>query len=518
MKQKFLTFLLFTLTGFLTAALEHFTGLPRIIPKTPAFRLGMKAISNLKIKKSPVLKGGDLRGLLCRSLLRLTPYALRVYVLPSAVCSMLLWASSFAHADIGDFLSKFQPYITVQEEYNSNINLAPTNRKEDYITTLSPGLRFSTLPRSAITGEFRQVPTAEDKFGMDLDFRAGFVFYAKEEDYNYIGLNGLLNAWYLLSQRLSFRVRDYLIRSDEIREADFSATAIPGQTLISRTITREPYYRNVFEPSVEYRFGRENTIGINYRNNIYEIKSQLFEDSMENYINPRLTYWFNIRNGISLEYGLTFGDFQRSPDLVGHMGMGRYTYRFNPKTSTFVEYAYSIRDFEPPSIDYDICRPSIGLEHAFSPTLSGKIQLGYFWANPEKGSTLDKPYFDIGLTQRAEKANYALSFQGGYTEDYFTAENLGFTQYYRGIGSVNYRLLQRMTVGLFSSYEWAKYYRFLIETRQKDHIWAIGGNTSYQPFRWLTLSLEITHRENHSNVDTADYSEYRGIFRVTATY
>jgi len=31
------------------------TSLPRIIPKAPAFRLGMRAISNLKIKKSPVL-------------------------------------------------------------------------------------------------------------------------------------------------------------------------------------------------------------------------------------------------------------------------------------------------------------------------------------------------------------------------------------------------------------------------------------------------------------------------------
>jgi len=29
--------------------------LPRIIPKAPVFRLGMKAISNLRIKKSPVL-------------------------------------------------------------------------------------------------------------------------------------------------------------------------------------------------------------------------------------------------------------------------------------------------------------------------------------------------------------------------------------------------------------------------------------------------------------------------------
>ena len=34
---------------------EKVAGLPRIIPKAPVFRLGLKAISNLKIKKSPVL-------------------------------------------------------------------------------------------------------------------------------------------------------------------------------------------------------------------------------------------------------------------------------------------------------------------------------------------------------------------------------------------------------------------------------------------------------------------------------
>ncbi len=34
---------------------DRMAGLPRIILKAPVFRLGMKAISNLKIKKSPVL-------------------------------------------------------------------------------------------------------------------------------------------------------------------------------------------------------------------------------------------------------------------------------------------------------------------------------------------------------------------------------------------------------------------------------------------------------------------------------
>src|SRR4030042_5192652 len=122
---------------------------------------------------------------------------------------------SIVHAELGDLFSYFQPYISVQEEYNSNIDLTPTNRREGYITTISPGLKFSTLPRSEVT-RAQQAPTAGQKFGMDLDFNAGFVFYAKEEDNNFTSLTGSLNAWYLFSPKLSVRVRDYLIRSDEI--------------------------------------------------------------------------------------------------------------------------------------------------------------------------------------------------------------------------------------------------------------------------------------------------------------
>jgi hypothetical protein len=419
-----------------------------------------------------------------------------------------------------DILSHFQPYITLEEEYNSNIDLTPNRlKKDDFITTISPGLRFFTSPRSPVTGEFRREPVAEKRYGMDLDIRAGFVFYGKEEDYNYISLNGTLNAWYAFTRNFTVRVRDYLIRSDEIRESDYSTTTIQGQTLFARTRLREPYYRNVFEPSVEYRFGRENVMALNYRNTLYEIKSRTSEDSMENSINPRLTYWFNVRNGMFLEYGLTFADFERLPDWVGHTALGRYTYRLNPRTSLFGEYTQSWRNFDSPSIDYVVYRPSLGVEHAFSPTLSGRGQIGYFWQNPKRGSTIDGFFYDILFTERAQRTTYTLSFQGGYTEDYFTAENLGFIKTHRATGRVNHQLLQRMTVGLFGSYEWAKYPGIVVaERKPKDQIWAIGGNASYQVLKWLNLSLDLSHRENRSNISDRNYSEYRGMLRATATY
>jgi len=432
---------------------------------------------------------------------------------------------TIVHAWSEDILLHFQPYITIQEEYDSNINLSATNKQGDFITTISPGFRFSTTPRSPTTRELRQTPTAEDRYGMDLDFNAGFNFYAKNHEVNYTSLNGTLNAWYAMTKKLNFRVRDYLIRSDDIREPDYSPTAIPGQYLSSRTIKRVPWLRNVFEPSLEYQFGRENIFSINYINNIYNVQSKLYQDSMANSINPKIVYWFDIRNGVSFEYGLTLGDFQRSPDLIGHMFRGSYTYRFNPKTSVFANYTQLWRNFEKPRInenprmDYVVYRPTLGIEHAFSQTLSSKVEVGYYWSDPANGSMLGGPSYDVLLTQRAEKTTYTISFQGGYTEDFFTADNRGFTQSHRAIGRITHQPLRKMTVGLFSSYEWEKYPGSAIGGRkQTNNIWEIGGNASYELFKWLTLSLQVNYTTNNSNINSADYSDYRGIFKVTATY
>lgn len=437
------------------------------------------------------------------------------------ICTLFLLVifPAGADAESKDILLHFQPYITLQEEYNSNIDLTPNRgKRDDYITTITPGLKFSTATRSPVTGAFRPTPTAEERYGVDLDVRAGFNFYAKEEDYNYTSFHGTLHAWYAATPRLIFRVRDYVLRSDEIREAEY-ASPIEGGYLLSRTRKRTPYVRNVFEPSVQYQFGRENVISLNYRNNLYEIQGRTNEDSIENFINPKITYWFDIRNGVSFEYGLTLGHFERSPDLTGHMAMGRYTHRFNPKTSLFGEYTQLWRNFDSPSVDYAVYRPSLGLEHAFNPTLSGRIQGGYYWKNPARGATRGGPFYDVLVTQRAQKTTYALSLQGGYTEDYFSAENKGFTQYHRVLGRVNYQLLKKMNLGLFNSYEWAKLPGDVIGGRKETHhIWGIGGNASYRLFNWLTLALEASHRENHSNLDGNDYSEYRGMLRVTATY
>ena len=62
----------------------------------------------------------------------------------------------------GGAVSRFHPYISLKEEYNDNLNLTPTNKSDDYITTVQPGIRFSNMGKQA---------------GVDLDYcpRGGFL-------------------------------------------------------------------------------------------------------------------------------------------------------------------------------------------------------------------------------------------------------------------------------------------------------------------------------------------------------
>jgi hypothetical protein len=418
---------------------------------------------------------------------------------------------SFAHADISDILLNFHPYITAEEEYSTNVFLSPNaNKIDDWITTVIPGLKYSTLQAGA--------------YGIDLDVTGGYTYYAKNHDFSYWSPKGNLNAWYAVTPRLTFQVKDYLIRSDAVREGRYQnlynaenqyvGETEPDQYLLStQRGVHAIYLRNVVEPSVSYRFGRENLLSVLYRNNIYRNKNPNYEDSTENAINPRLDYWFDVRNGVTLEGILTYGNFEVSNNLVGYEGRGRYTFRFTPKLSLFGEYDYTTMDFNNPGVDYNIHKPSLGIEYKFSPTLTGTVQGGYYWQVPEEGTKTKGPHFLLSLIERGQKTTYTLMGEGGYTQDYFTSQNLGFNKYYRAYGTINHKLTERMSVRATGSMERPKY-----SDGRKDWVWEGRATASYLLFRWLTVALEGAHREAHSNIEGVDYSEYSGIFRITATF
>ena len=447
---------------------------------------------------------------------------------------LILSAPSMVYADVGDILSRFQFYGNVQETYDNNVNLTVNrDKQDDFITNVSLGLRFSTLPRSETTGEFQppsappsetigrlEPPstTAGTPYGIYLNFLPSYVFYAKGTNDNYVGLYGNMDAWYTWDRKLTFRVKDYSIRSEEPLEQNYSSNALPGQILLGSQMGRPIYFRNVAQPSLEYQFGKEDVISVNYINNVYRNReNSLYEDSTENCINPKLTYWFNIRHGVTLEYALDLGEFQRSPDTTANLGRGRYTYRFDPETSVFGEYTFETREFQrqvsSAGLDYDVHVPAVGFEHAFSPTLSLTAKFGYFWQVVPKGSNEAGPVYDIVIKQRIQKTTYTLGFQGGYIEDYFTAQNLGFAKYNQVVGTITHQLMERFAVTLSGRYQRPKY-----DDGRLDNLWGVTTGASYRILKWLTIGPEFSYTGDHSNEEGNSYTDFRGMIRVTATY
>jgi len=413
---------------------------------------------------------------------------------------LLLGMNMAASAYGAELLSQFHPYINIKEEYSDNLNLTSANKKEDFMTTVQPGIKFSNMDKMS---------------GVDFDYALGAVFYGKNSNLNYISHNASLNAKYMTAQRINFYLKESFIQSEDPREREYFTTTADNKYVLSTTTDRAVYWRNVVAPTIEYQFGPENRLGVNYRNNIYRTESVGGQDSQEDYINPFFNYWFDKQNGISLEYGLTYGKFAIQPDLVGHMVKGRYTNRFSARSSAFAEYTYSKRTYaEPSTAGYDIHEPNVGMTFAFTPTLNASIQGGYYWQNPETGSGNSGYSFQGDLTGSDARTTYKLSLQGGYKEDLFTSENLGFTRYYRLTGSLNHQLAPRISIGCLGSLERAMYET----TDRTDTIWGVTGTASYMPLKWLTLAMEVSHRENQSSVDTASYAENRVMLTMTATY
>jgi hypothetical protein len=405
-----------------------------------------------------------------------------------------------------ELLSQFHPYISLKEEYNDNLNVTPTNKTSDYITTVQPGIKFSNMDKQA---------------GVDLDYALGAVFYRENRNLDYISHNASLNAKYMTSAHINFFLKESFIRSDTPYEREYFTTTEDNKYMLATKTERAPYWRNVIAPTIEYQFGRENRLGVNYRNNIYRTQSISGQDSREDYINPYFSYWFDAQNGISLQYGRTYGDFETSPDLTGDMANARYTYQFSKKTSAFAEYTYSKRTFDSSGSsesqsrrDYDIHEPSVGMTFAIGPTLTASARVGYFRTEPKTGSGQDGFSYKAELANGDPRTTYILSLQGGYTEDYFTAENLGFARYHRLTGSLRHMLDRRFSIGCLGSVERAVY-----DTDDRsDTIWGIGGSASYMPLKWLTFSLDVTHRDRQSTMDLYDYTENRAMLTITATY
>jgi hypothetical protein len=419
---------------------------------------------------------------------------------------ILLWVPG-AMADVPELLNQFHPYIDVQGTWDDNINLTQDGKVSDFITKIAPGLRYKAKGSG---------------YGLTLDYQLGFNFYATNTQNNYVSQDGRLNGFYDIDRHWTVRLNETLTRSRDGIQTYFTTGSGGGQQINPASgVNQGLYLRNIVEPSVEYKFGRENVASFLYRNMIYQTDNNSSSgNSTENAVTPRLAYWFNIHNGITLDYTYDKATYEKEQNWISNIIAGRYIYRFNPRSRVYGNYVYMLKDFDgnyhdgPTTPDYSTHSPTVGVEHAFSATLSGKAEFGWFWQVVDAGPSMSGPVYNFSITQLSQKTTYTLALQGGYREQYFTSDNLGFSKYNQIMANITHKLQERLTLGLTGTLGRDEYEN----PSRTDNNWGLIGTLSYQPLKWLTVSLEGSSQARESDLNGNSYRDNRGILRLTAEY
>ena len=278
------------------------------------------------------------------------------------------------------------PGIAVTETYDDNIYLTNRNETSDYITTVTPSIILDIL---------------SEKTTLDLSYAPSFVWYAQEDQNNFVRQSASLSFGQALQQHLRFDLTDtYLKSEDPIEDI--------GDPSGTRT-TRNSYQRNLFNAALNYVFGVENALNVGYLQNKVENEQVTLDDSTIQTPSVTFTYWFDIKNGLEFNYAYQKANFSLDgigiprDDYEGHIPGIKYIHRFNPHTSGFFGFNFTDRDFDGPTEDYQVNEALLGFEHIISPELSLSLGGGYFRQINEISPDRDGYLYNVSLIDTFER-------------------------------------------------------------------------------------------------------------------
>lgn len=416
-------------------------------------------------------------------------------ILPLFLLSCLHAAT--AHAAMKKTLT---PRISVQEQYDDNIDLEPDDEDSDWITSVSPGISL------ALEGP---------DTSMNLDYQAGFSFYSDDSSRDSTGHQGQAAWEQRVSEHLRFHLSDTFVRSeDPILETD-------GGVEIRRE--RGIYYRNSGEASLSYEFRSADQVTAGYRNRYLDDTSFRNEDSIghEGFVN--LDTWLTPQYGIGLTSHYNRGQFEESDDFEQYGAGITASYRWEASRRVYGRYDFLYHDFDEAAAgtqrnDYRVHQGALGISVQLGTPTEISAEAGYYLQDYFNGGQIDGAMFSGRLKTRIQRTSLNLAASGGYDEDYFSSENLGSSKYREIIGSADHLLTENLRIFASASYRWEEFFGADTERDREDEVWRARGGLSFSFWRWFTLSLEGTHTERDSDDPTAEFMDNRVTLRLTAAY
>jgi hypothetical protein len=411
-----------------------------------------------------------------------------ILFLASCICLV----PSFSYA-VGNF--EFTPSISIGELYDDNIDLTETNQRADWITTLSPGINLNLV---------------SEKNNFSLNYSPSIVRYKNEDHNNTIRHSGALIFNENFTNHFSVSLGDTLTRSEDPIEQT--------QGIYGLRRTRSIYIRNNSTAGIRYLFGPENILNLNLNYSLLNNKDVALEDN--NDLNPSvdMTYWFNVNNGVELNYQYTQIKYSRddngitSDNLSGNTSSIKYQYRFNSHTTAFLSYTLNTREFENQINNYDIHNGYIGLTQSFSTQSNFSLSGGYFKLKNKVGSDDNGYSFALTWTKSFEKGSLSLGGSGGWREGFLEAERQGLLKYWSSTTSFEYQIYQRLINHVSLSY--------MNEKDEQDNKYSLysvsyGLRTSF--LQWYSLAIDYFRSTRKDDIKINSYNDNRVMLTLSAS-
>jgi hypothetical protein len=391
------------------------------------------------------------------------------------------------------------PSIGVSEEYNDNINARPADEVSDYITGLTPAISFDILTQNTT---------------LDLRYAPTFVFYKNNKQNNTTRHLSTLTWDQRLSQYLNFNITNTYYRSEQPIEYSDAVLGVRRD--------RQTYQRNFGRFNFNFLFGPQNAVTFGYSLNYLKNEDPSIADGNIQTPSGSLAYWFNINNGIQINYSYVKADFKRDVppqtivqlfqnDYTGNNAGFRYTYRFNPNTSAYVDYGYSDRDFDGPTPNYNVSQISGGFDHAFSLETSLLLSGGYFIQDNKFFGENDDYLYNVRLSKLFQYGSFSIGGRGGWDENFLDPQRFGFTRYSSADAKLDYQIAERLTFYVGGFYR-----------RDRNNL-NIGWTTARGNFglRWtflqfLSLSLDYRYAARHSDIPFDEFKVNSIMLRFAA--
>ncbi len=374
----------------------------------------------------------------------------------------------------------FHPFLIFQEIYTDNLFATHTNTKNDFITTIAPGvwlafpanreklLSIDTKPTSPGGIHLSRIkPETTRQYQSYFLYSPEFMLYSNHSSLEHVNHKAEGLFQYNLNSGFSFDIIDLF-------------------------------------------HDREDIAGNGIADRLYRYQDNLL-DLIATYTAPSGKFKFELDySNYDIDYKSSDVSYRNRND--NSIGISAF-YQFWPKTSLFVEYDFSDIDFDGgTSTDSTEDRYYAGATWDMTANTRGTLKLGYIQKDFVAPAIEDQEGFSIELqTQHTLTPKRGLQING-YRK--FNESDFGNASTFLSTG-IDIALLQRFTEkwsGTFDvSFQKNEYKGF----DRTDDLFGIGPAIRFEPRKWLIFDLGYYYYLNNSNITTYDYDANQIYFRAT---